>query len=367
MASIVAKHDEMEMSTVLWPFTKKGTWVVIAAVAGIIGGTILGIELCNGSQTCSDSWKRRAEVWGERKEIDSQGIGEYCERIDTGDFVGEHMNGISNILVYCTIGFFVLFIGLADAYRMGSLAPFLRAGNKTFEFYFRNQISTYPVFSIFYGLACIALGICSFMFHSYATRLTQHLDVAAMYPNLLIACCHAPMLFVDVNMKKIRLAALRFVLMALSIALSIHLGGNKWGFSATKILQGCITTLLIVLFLLVLCRKVPRLRRFFFPVNQTNWTFRRPSLALFGILSFLLAYLIRQMGVSRKWCNPDLWLQPHAVWHLGTGLALLFLYLFMRSEFIQYEEEEEEEEEKKEREKNALDEDRGAGTSVSYV
>lgn len=52
-----------------------------------------------------------------------------------------------------------------------------------------------------------------------------------------------------------------------------------------------------------------------------------------GMVSFLVAYAIWTTGTeSHAWCDPDSFIQAHALWHLLTALATWFFFRFLRTQ-----------------------------------
>ena len=71
----------------------------------------------------------------------------------------------------------------------------------------------------------------------------------------------------------------------------------------------------------IICSKPPTKRR-----TYTPWGFA-------GTCSFLLAFVIWLQGYpNTPFCNPDSFIQPHAVWHLTTAFATWCFFKFLRTE-----------------------------------
>lgn len=52
-----------------------------------------------------------------------------------------------------------------------------------------------------------------------------------------------------------------------------------------------------------------------------------------GLASFLLAYYIWLQGKPDTWfCEPDVWLQGHAIWHVLSALATWCFFMFLRTQ-----------------------------------
>jgi hypothetical protein len=48
--------------------------------------------------------------------------------------------------------------------------------------------------------------------------------------------------------------------------------------------------------------------------------------------TLILAFVIWMLDITKILCNPNSWLQGHALWHLLGAVAGGFLYLYYRSE-----------------------------------
>jgi predicted membrane channel-forming protein YqfA (hemolysin III family) len=52
-----------------------------------------------------------------------------------------------------------------------------------------------------------------------------------------------------------------------------------------------------------------------------------------GMLTYLLAFVIWLQGYpNTPYCNPDSFIQPHAIWHLVTALSTWCFFKFLRTE-----------------------------------
>ena len=52
-----------------------------------------------------------------------------------------------------------------------------------------------------------------------------------------------------------------------------------------------------------------------------------------GVASFFVAYAIWLTGTdTHPLCDPDSWVQAHAIWHILTALATLCFFRFLRTE-----------------------------------
>jgi hypothetical protein len=167
-----------------------------------------------------------------------------------------------------------------------------------------------------FGPAGVAIGVFSFAYHASYTFALQFLDFVAMF----LFC------FTVLARNAVRLGWIR----------------------AER------ETLFFTLGVLGLSALVPPLFYAGFPIQALvgiliaaalaqEWTLRRrdgPSAAyrIYGVgLALLSAAAVASLlDVTRAACNPESWLQGHAVWHVLSALALVAFFVFYRSLSIPY-------------------------------
>jgi hypothetical protein len=326
----VASHAELLESSVLWPFTRRGNANMLALVALSLVLLVVGAEVCDNVESCmANPWA----AWGTYKSTS------YCEQARPDHFMSEHANSVSNI-AFVAVGFVMWACGAADTVRERSAVPVM--SRNAAESRRRNHLTTFPVFSFLFGLSAVMLGFCSFVFHAHSSRFTQQLDVGGIYWVLAAPLFYTPLLFVNVNMARVRLVVLRAALIVLTLTTDVLMTWFKWSISASNAMKWMISFIVVLACLCMLVRKVPRLALLCVPHGQDRrrWTWRRFILLGSGALATLgLAYLSRELDVTGKWCNPTSFLQGHAVWHVLVAAPLLMAYLMLRSEVIFYEDE----------------------------
>jgi hypothetical protein len=160
-----------------------------------------------------------------------------------------------------------------------------------------------------YGIALVVIGLGSAFYHASLTIAGQFVDVMGMY---LLACF---ILLYNVS----RLTALNgktFVLACL--ALNLVLAYVLLEFPALRrYIFGAIVIAALLPEYRVRKQKKPQINGFFL---QAAWWI------------LIVAFTIWTLDITKVLCNPNSWLQGHALWHLLGALAAGLLYLYYRSE-----------------------------------
>jgi hypothetical protein len=172
-----------------------------------------------------------------------------------------------------------------------------------------NPMTSRRAYPLLYGMALLFLGLGSAFYHASLTFAGQFVDLMGMY---LLACF---ILLYNVS----RLTVLNGKTFVLAyLALNLLLAYILLEFPA---LRRYIFGVIIVAALLpedrVRQQKKPRINVFFL---QAAWW------------SLLVAFVIWTLDITKILCNPNSWLQGHALWHILGALAAGFLYLYYRSE-----------------------------------
>ncbi|MDB5281993.1 MAG: hypothetical protein JWO06_1068, partial [Bacteroidota bacterium] len=53
---------------------------------------------------------------------------------------------------------------------------------------------------------------------------------------------------------------------------------------------------------------------------------------LTSVASILFAVMWFGFDIHKVFCNPDSYIQPHSLWHLFSGIAAFYFYMYIRSE-----------------------------------
>ncbi len=218
----------------------------------------------------------------------------FCEEIDTG-FIRQPIDAYSNI-IYVLVGLYIIANLIYFSKKRLRLSPHTNLPRK--------------ILYIF-ALASIAVGIGSFIYHAGFTFLGEQLDDDSMYLAgsflLLNSLSHLKKITVDRFF-------LLYVLINLFLEILIYIH---------PVVRGTVFGLLILAALLI----------------EKNLTKKRKDRhqiknLLLGIKLFVAGYIIWILDYTRILCFPTSIFQGHAVWHILTGLAILFIYFSMDTEYI---------------------------------
>lgn len=267
-----------------------------ARAHGFVWGSVAVIALALWwvTQTAKEQ-----NVWAGWRESGELRRPAYRERIYAREVFRTRANTWSN-LAYIVAGLYGIALGWRDR-RGKSGGPYL--------------VRT-PALSLAFGAACCCLGIGSGLFHASLTRLGQQLDVASMYPPL--------MMMIAVGMGRwipaLRLGARTLPTWPLLLALvgltSAVLFYYKWAMSSPIVLKSLVGSVATVTLLALFCssRKL-----------DGRWLVASSA-------ALIAAVFCRQLDIAGRFSGPDAWAQGHALWHILTALSLGCVYAFYRSD-----------------------------------
>jgi hypothetical protein len=164
-------------------------------------------------------------------------------------------------------------------------------------------------YPLLYGLTLILLGLGSAFYHASLTFAGQFADLKGMY---LLACF---ILLYNVS----RLTALNAKTFVLAyLALNLVLAYVLLEFPALRrYIFGAIVIAALLPEYRVRKQKKPQINGFF--LQAAWWT-------------LIVAFIIWTLDIAKILCNPNSWLQGHALWHILGAFAAGLLYLYYRSE-----------------------------------
>ncbi len=328
-----------------WPFTHAGTAVVLVSCSLIIAATFTALLVCHHDENCaSDAWPE--SVFGPQREFEKNNDNEtaqgWCEMKEADVLLEQDANALSN-LGFCGFGLLAIACGVGDAIRESSVAPILARRSPVYgskgdyvESVRRNHLSTFPVFSILYGLSSVFLGIGSFMLHAYTSDLNQVLDVGGIFVALAAPMWYTALLLLDVNAGRKRILFARALVICGLILTDVLMVVYKWEIGTMAAMLGMIAAIAIVTLGVTVLRNSRWSGKVYRP--QAKWHFRGWRFLLLAVLSLVIGFICWQLDKTGVWCNPTSFFQGHSLWHLFCGLALLFTYLFLRSEVVMYSE-----------------------------
>jgi hypothetical protein len=221
----------------------------------------------------------------------------FCEAIGNG-FIRQPIDAYSNI-AYLMAGFGIIgYLLLSNPYEEKTSAQTHLPRN---------------LFLLF-GLASIAVGIGSFLYHAGFTFMGMELDDDTMYLigsfMLFFGLAHLQ----PFSLKKF---LVWFLLLNLSLETLIYF---------YPVVRGLIFGLLILAAIYSYWIAVQRGRM----INQVR--FLSWSLGIFAV-----AYFVWALDDLRLVCYPNSIFQGHSLWHILTSVAIFITFLYMDSEYRKYE------------------------------
>jgi hypothetical protein len=176
-----------------------------------------------------------------------------------------------------------------------------------------NPMASRRAYPLLYGIVLILLGLGSAFYHASLTFAGQFVDLMGMY---LLACF---ILLYNVS----RLTALNAKTFVLAyLALNLVLAYVLLEFPALRrYIFGAIIIAALLPEYRVRMQKKLQINGFF--LQAAWWT-------------LVVAFTIWTLDITKILCNPNSWLQGHALWHILGALAAGFLYLYYRSENTEF-------------------------------
>ena len=286
----------------------------------------------------------------------------YCEDVETDNFLRQKANTISN-LPFILIGELLIFIYINDKRVLNNtdemdindsinntniatdtnIEIVTTKNNDGFERekettnYDANNIDSdndectmtkctikqYPIWTLLYGVKLIYLGIASYLFHASMKSLGQRLDVAAIYSMVFYWIFLLTFEFmvsykVDNISTKLKIIVIIMILFDIIIIPTKHYLKPIFYFIMPLFMVTIM--ILLVIWYLIFGRKQLTTQRL------------KSSLAMgiSGIFMFALGYIIgNTFDTSDGLCSPDSWWQFHALFHCTTAIGnLMMIYMF---------------------------------------
>lgn len=231
-----------------------------------------------------------------------------CEPLQEASAVREPINSWSNF-IYTAVGAWAIGAGARDLITPAATAPPV------------GQLEASPLFSILLGLTWVSLGMFSFLFHGANVRLWRQYDVGFTVNAGLVmvawSACSLTLWHVPACARHPRLTRASWMLCTVvAEALFVEL---KFEYSVTIALSAVVGVLI-----LLECIVQPLLAR---------RSCRQRSFTALAVLLMLVAYILRQLESSwgsRPLCLNSNWFQPHALWHLLSGVSIALVYAVWR-------------------------------------
>ena len=221
---------------------------------------------------------------------------EYCEFNDTGKFFHQSMNTYSN-LVYFFFGIFMCLIGKHDVNNQ--------------QLNLQNRLAKFPELSFLIGTSFIYLSFGSAFFHASLTWIGQRVDMNGTY-SLSISIFFIALYSVFHKIELSKSARRGLIIFALLLIISFY-----------QIALFVSSSILLPIFILSAWLLIA-INYFQFPKARSL------TLALFSIISIVIALKIRTMDVQKINCDPYSLYQGHSLWHFLAGFSSFCSYAFFR-------------------------------------
>ena len=223
---------------------------------------------------------------------------QFCE-VDEGGAIRQPINTFTN-LFYVLIGFVILQLGIFDLHNPKP----------------HNFLVRFPLFSIVLGCCAVYVGLGSTFYHASLTELSQKIDGSGV-----MACFMLPLwysvfrLWGHINMKK----SIQFILRTYQgvILAFLLLNLSLFAFDAP---YRAISIIIVPLTLFVLLYTNLKYKLIF--KYKYMWL---------SLITIIVAKTVWLLDIHHVVCTNG-WLQLHAIWHILSALALIFIYLFFRGE-----------------------------------
>ncbi len=237
--------------------------------------------------------------------ITEEDIGTYfCEKTFMDKIVRQPVNTFSN---------FIYWISAVAILRRGWKDQSKRDSNRY------NLVSANPFYSIVYGGILLYIFCASTFFHSSLIHFASRLDFSAVYSLALFPLmyyAHRVWLLtigVPSNVPHTKSTTTVVTLFSLLYILFTFFTPDGWD---DYVVLGII--ILMSAFGVYVEQK---------DKGKTNWRYLAISMA-----SIAFAVMWFAFDIYKILCDPDSFIQPHTLWHLFSGIAAFYFYMYIRSE-----------------------------------
>lgn len=227
----------------------------------------------------------------------------FCELNKEGMAIKQSSNTWSN-LGYLLVGFILFSVGIKDHLHQGRSEV-------------TNLMAKHPGFTILLAVAVIWLFIGSFFYHASLTLSFQKMDVTGIYAILLALFFYNLFkAFPSIKIKGQTISS-HYVLLGAAIVLNIVFFVEIWKWNVNVVFP----IMMGMLFLLNL-----------YSIKNSNVQKIHKKYILWSALTMVAAASLWILDRTNVMCSPTSVFQGHALWHILTALAILFIYFYYRTE-----------------------------------
>jgi len=226
----------------------------------------------------------------------------FCEHTDMSKVIRQPINTFSNF-IYWLVGIVILRRGWKDQSKRNRY----------------NIISANPFYSIMLGSIMLYIFCASTFFHSSLLAFASHLDFSSVY-----SLCLFPLMYFTHRVWLLSIGVPSNVKHTKSTTILISVFSLAYLLLTFCLPEGSenYTVLGIILTIIIFGVIVERRDR-----GKTNHYY-----LIVCIAAILIAVMCFVFDVYKILCNQDSFLQPHALWHLFTGISVFYFYMYIRSE-----------------------------------
>ncbi len=226
----------------------------------------------------------------------------FCEYSRMDNLVREPVNTLTNIPY--------LFVGI----MLWILANKDRRKKKT-----TNLMVRYPIYTRIYAMSCIFLFFASTFFHASLIRVAQQLDMGAVFAIVLLPIFYnlhkINNYYYNKTTKETSIRLIRRFLIAFGIMVTI-LTLLKWHMNSAVVIPSLVALI--------------TLTAIFLEFRVSNYTNKR--YLLISVTAIAMGMTLYAGDKYKTLCDYNLWIPPHALWHIFAAASILTLYLYLRSE-----------------------------------
>jgi hypothetical protein len=226
----------------------------------------------------------------------------FCEKTTMDHFIRQPINTLSNFIYWLT-AIIIINRGWRDRTKKNRY----------------NLISANPFYSLSFGIILLYIFCSSVFFHASLIHFASELDYSAVYSLSLFPLMYFThrvwllRLGLPSNQKhalSTRTLIIVFTLAYLMLTFFLPMGPRHW------VVLGIIVA--IITFGIIVERNDP---------GKTNHYY-----LITCVLSILFAVMWYAFDLTKVLCNENNYIQPHSLWHLFSGIAAFYFYMYIRSE-----------------------------------
>ena len=219
----------------------------------------------------------------------------FCEKTGWNNPVRQPINTFSNI-IYLIVAIFIFKKTLLE----------------------KRNTNAYTGYKVLFGFVLLYVFLVSTFYHASLIHVALRLDYSGVYLISLFPLMYFSPRWSESRMAKWRLKQLAFTRLLFStflilwLLLSFLIPSGKLSIATVVIIFACVAVA--------------------FTIDKANHSKSNLLYLVLSILSVLIAALCFEFDKYKVLCNPESYIQPHALWNVFIGIAALFFYLYMCNE-----------------------------------